>query len=355
MRSFAFWRATAVLLPLLLHSVAQAASSSVAVLLPQSGRMAKAAEAIRDGLLAAYYQDSISLAEPPALRFYDSASGDIARLLHQAGSDGATFVIGPLDREHIDSVIRLGKPVVTVLALNRTEGQAENVFQFALSPEDEVQRLVSWMQADKVRNPLVLATSDEPSQRQLKIFQSMWAATGGASPRVLTLDPSRKGGITASIRDLVRGAARQDALFLATPSLARQVQPALTYYHSTLPLYSLSSAWDPTADASGQKDLDGLRFCDLPWMLDADPRPEQQSLYESFKRPAGGYDRLHAFGADAWTLVRSWQTLQQGDPVALRSGVLRIDDAQRLRRIPTCAEVRNGIAISPPSTASGTP
>jgi outer membrane PBP1 activator LpoA protein len=353
MRALSFWRVTAVFLVLVISPV-QAAVPGIAVLLPESGRMAKAAEAIRNGLLAAYYQDSSGSTEPPSLHFYNSADRDVAALLLQARERGAGFVIGPLDREHIETLAKQGKPPLPVLALNHIELHADNIVQFALSPEDELLKVVSWMRSAKIRNPLLLAASDEPSQRQLKIFQSLWlAADNEASLRVLILDPSRKGGITAFIKDLVRGASKHDALFLATPALARQVQPALTYYHSTLPLYSLSSAWDPTADATGKKDLDGLRFCDLPWMLDTDLRPEQQELYDSGKRPAGGYDRLYAFGADAWTMTRHWPALLQGDAIALRSGVIQLDDSRRLRRIPTCAEVRNGIAHPAPTKEAG--
>lgn len=354
MRASGLWRFAALFL-VFASSQVQAAAPGVAVLLPQSGRMAKAAEAIRDGMLAAYYQDSAGLAEPPALHFYDSTSGDIASLLQQVRENGAGFVIGPLDREHIEGLVKLGRQPLPVLTLNHIDSNAENVVQFALSPEDELLKVTSWMKAAKIRQPLLLAAADESSQRQLKIFQSLWRADNSGGLRVLTLDPSRKGGVAASIKELVRSTARHDALFLATPALARQVQPALTYYHSTLPLYSLSSAWDPTADISGQKDLDGLHFCDLPWMLDADRRPEQQVLYESSKRPAAGYDRLYAFGADAWTMTRNWPSLLQGEPMALRSGVIQIDNTQRLRRIPSCAEVRNGIALPTPAREDTSP
>lgn len=356
MRSFRFWRITAFVCLLLANPLVQATAPKFAVMLPQSGRMAKAAEAIRDGLLAAYYQDSATLAETPSLHFYDSADADIARLMQQVRDDGASLVIGPLDREHIETLIRLGTRLpLPVLALNRTEGQLENLFQFALAPEDELQRLASWMKSENIRHPLVLAATDEGSQRQLKIFQSSWLGEASGALRVVLLDPARKGGVTASIRDMVRSAGAEDALFLATPSLARQVQPALTYYHSTLPLYSHSSAWDPVADVSGQKDLDGVRFCDSPWMLDADMRPEQQALYQAFSRPAGGYDRLHAFGADAWTLALKWKTLQQGEPLALRSGVILLDPSRHLRRTPTCAEVRNGNAVPVPASSESAP
>lgn len=345
-------RVAAALLLLLAPPLAEAARE-IAVLLPQSGRMSRAAEAIRDGLLAAYYQDSASAADSPVLHFYDSDSRPVPELLQAARAAGAEFAIGPLDRERVDALAQAGALPLPVLALNTASVRRDNLLQFALAPEDELQRLAAFMAQQGVRRPLLLAASDDASQRQLRLFQAAWQARAAAparpgaaaapAPAVFTLDPSRKGGIAAAVKELLAGpGARADSLFLASPALAPQVQPALTYYRSRLPLYSLAAAWDPTVDASGINDVDGLRFCDLPWMLE-EPRPEQQALYAAQPRPAAGYDRLYAFGADAWSLARQWEALRDGDALSLRSGLLRLE-AGVLRRLPTCAEVSNGTA-----------
>lgn len=357
-------RVAAALLLLLAPPLAEAARE-IAVLLPQSGRMSRAAEAIRDGLLAAYYQDSASAADSPVLHFYDSDSRPVPELLQAARAAGAEFAIGPLDRERVDALAQAGPLPLPVLALNSTGVAHEHLLQFALAPEDELQRLAAFMAQQGVRRPLLLAASDDASQRQLRLFQGAWqaqaaprpGAPASPAPAVFTLDPARKGGVAAAIKELLAGpGARADGLFLASPALARQVQPALTYYRSRLPLYSLAAAWDPAADPSGVNDLDGLRFCDLPWMLE-EARPEQQALYAAQGRPAAGFDRLHAFGADAWSLARQWEALQNGDALSLRSGLLRLE-AGVVRRLPTCAEVRNGTARpvwspSPPAGPAG--
>ncbi|MDI1300682.1 MAG: penicillin-binding protein activator [bacterium] len=356
MRLFSTARMGVIAATLLLGSSgAVAAITQIALLLPQSGRMAKAAESIRDGFLAAYYQDTAGASDSPSLRFYDSDSGDISTLVKTAQANGASIIVGPLDREHVEQLIESGPMSIPLLALNQTEGHHNNLFQFALSPDDDVQRLVEWLEQQKIRQPLILGSGDESGQRQQNLFQTAWQMHHTNALRVITLDAAHKGGITAAIRDLTHPPQGYDAIFLTSPALARQVQPALTYYHNQSLLYSLASAWDPTADASGQKDLDGLRFCDLPWML-AEPRPEQNTLYEVFSRPDSGHDRLYAFGADAWTLVRQWHAVQAGEAFSLRSGQVRPDANGRLRRTPTCAEVSNGIATPlwlPESKATG--
>ncbi len=343
MRFSGLTRAGTLCVALLASSSSFATPEKIALLLPQSGRMAKAAETIRDGFLAAYYQDNPQGTANPVLDFYDSENTDITVLVQRAHANGATLVIGPLDRERVETLVQAGPSPVPVLALNNVDAGARNIYQFALSPEDEILRLVAWMDSQKIKRPLLMTGSDESSQRQLRLFQAAWQSRHATALTVATLDSSRKGGLVASVREATQLKGPFDAIFLASPALASQVLPSLLYYKNRLPLFSLSSAWNPTPDGSGQRDLEGLRFCDLPWMLDQS-RPEQAALYEAFTRPVSGYDRLYAFGADAWTLAREWSSLEDGERLRLRSGQVRADSTWHLRRIPTCAEVRNGTA-----------
>jgi outer membrane PBP1 activator LpoA protein len=60
----------------------------------------------------------------------------------------------------------------------------------------------------------------------------------------------------------------------------------MTYYGITAPLFTLSSAWEPTADAAALQDLEGLGFCGLPWLLE-DATPAQQSALQCAATPHG--------------------------------------------------------------------
>lgn len=320
-----------------------ATSARIALLLPQSGRMNQVATAIRDGLLAAYYQDKHSGADSPVLQIYDSDSLPVLALLQQAKAAGATLAIGPLDRERVQQLLTAAPLPLPVLSLNRVEGRVDNLYQFALAPEDEIQRLVAWMSAQGIRRPLILASPDEASQRLQNLFAAFWQARHGQQAAVFELDSSPRGGLVGRLKQLQTQSGAADALFLANASLAQQVLPTLTYVRNTLPLYATAQAWEPAADASGLHDLEGLRFCGQPWMLEA-ARPEQTALYASFGRPKAGYDRLYAFGADAWTLTQAWPALLDGEAIALRSGRARLDAAHYVRLMPSCAEVRNGAA-----------
>src|SRR6218665_1174840 len=161
MRFSRFWRAVILLTALFASTSSLAAPPHIALRLPQPGRMAKAAESIRDGFLAAYYQDLATGTDSPSLRFYDSDSADVLALVQQARADGASLVIGPLDRERLETLIKAGPQGIPVLALNSVETSGENLYQFALAPEDETLRLIEWMIEHNTRQPLLLAAADD--------------------------------------------------------------------------------------------------------------------------------------------------------------------------------------------------
>lgn len=324
-------------------SSAAIGQETVAVLLPQKGRLMQVGQSVRDGLLAAYYQDSLTHPDTPLLRFYDSSDTPARELVRTAVKNGATMIIGPLDRDQVQGMLTDPSPPVTVIALNRGDGRHPNLIQMALAPEDEIAAVAQWMHQRGFRRPLMLMQHDDSNaSRYADLFAGAWNSLGHTPPALHPIDSRQKGGIAAAIRQLPQIAPKTDSLFLASPGIANQVQPALTYYEQRLPLFSLSAAWDPGAE-DHQRDMEGLGFCGLPWLLEGD-RPEQRALYEAQGRPAASHDRLHALGADAWTIARSLNALRNGESLSLRTGTLTLGPDGHLQRRPICAEIRHGMA-----------
>lgn len=347
-----FMRALLIGILLTASTFSFATPERIALLLPQSGRMAKAAETIRDGFLAAYYQDR-QAANSVILDFYDSDSDSVLSLIKQARDKGADLIVGPLDRERVAELTHSGDLGIPVLALNIADTNTPDIYQFALSPDDEISRLVAWMSNQGITRPLLLFGNDANSQRMQLLFQSAWKQTAPNFPLASApLDSNHAKGLVGSIRATLKNHPQRDAIFLSSPALATQLLPTLRYDNQAIPVYSLSSAWTPDEGSSAPYDLEGMRFCDIPWMLET-PRPEQEALYQAFPHPGSSFNRLYAFGADAWTLARQWSAVMDGEPFLLRSGYTRII-GKRLVRTPTCAEVRNGTA-TPLWTPDNTP
>ncbi|PTQ89882.1 penicillin-binding protein activator [Agitococcus lubricus] len=330
-------------------------AGEISVLLPLSGATAKAAESIRSGLLAAYYQSLSQQKTSDNLVFYDtSAYNDITPLLEKLRNTDTKLIIGPLLKEHVAQTLS-NPPLVPTLALNRvTQANGAYIWQFALAPEEEFAPLINLMQSQHIKKIRILAANDSNSERLRQGFEQAWQAQGGTLLPTYVLNQTEQDGLTQSIKQLIAESQQQktEAFYLASPQLAAYVLPLLNFYQrNPLPIYSSSQAYDAEKSLLERQDLNGLFFCGTPWVIQPERWPSNQSLRDEFSPENSSYDRLAAFGADAWVVS---QLLSSAPKSALqgRTGILVLKDGQ-VARTPLCAEVINGKAKAQ-STTTGT-
>ncbi len=87
----------------------------VGLFIPLNGALAAAGKTVRDGFISAYLQDSATV--KPEVHIYDTAAEPMAALLQASRSAGIEFIVGPLSKAALDSLIGLN-PRIPVLALN---------------------------------------------------------------------------------------------------------------------------------------------------------------------------------------------------------------------------------------------
>lgn len=346
----------------------------VAALLPLTGPLAEAGQAVRDGLLAAHFQ-ARGVASP-RLRFYDTGSGveRVWRLYQQAINEGAQQVIGPLSKEAVMALAGAGTLSVPVLALNNLPDDKPVpalLYQFSLSPEDEAEQVAERAWEDGHRRALALVPENALGRRVLQAFMQHWQALGGT-----LLDVRSYGDDQNTYSDSVIGLlkleastqrhqeltrllgqkpnfvprVRQDAdfvLLVGQPEQARQLRPLLRFHHAAqLPVYATSQVYDSASSAAQNRDLDGLRFCDMPWLLPtvhpgASLRAEIGRLWPE---RAQRYTRLYALGIDALQVMPNLRGLQDGS-FSRHPGVtgdLYLDKDRRLHRELPWAQFLNG-------------
>ena len=102
-----------------LQQVASSLPTHIAVLLPFDGSLAQAGEAIRDGVLAAWYKARGYGSRAPRIHFYDtSADTGVTAVYQQAVAEGAQLVIGPVQREDVEQLLQMPALPVPTIALN---------------------------------------------------------------------------------------------------------------------------------------------------------------------------------------------------------------------------------------------
>ena len=95
----------------------------IGLLLPLSGQYAAAARAIQDGFIAAWYEDRGGDPER-AVVVYDANASNVQALYDQAVDEGAEFIVGPLEKPAIQTLLKRGSLPVPTLALNQIDTPA---------------------------------------------------------------------------------------------------------------------------------------------------------------------------------------------------------------------------------------
>jgi outer membrane PBP1 activator LpoA protein len=368
--------AETALLPDILNQVARfgARAKQIAILLPLSGRTGESAAAIRDGIMAAYYQDEL---ETPELRFYDTGGNpqSIGSVYQQAVEDGAEFVLGPLLKDSIQQLEQSAQLPVAVLALNQTGEEHAGelpLYHFGLAPEDEARQVAERTINDGHRQVIALVPDTGWGQRVLTAFQEQLSSLGGEVLETGRYTPSSadfKAPIQAALnldtsknrhRSLQRllgqkleyePRRRQDAeavFLLAFPKQARQIKPQLRFHHAgDIPVYSTSHVFSATSTALIDRDMDGLLFCDIPWVLDdegpwADQREKLRSAWPGRNQH---HQRLFALGFDAYQVIPWLDTLSMPGFASFpgATGILTLDQRKQVHRALEWAQFREGI------------
>ena len=347
--------------------------AQVALLLPADGNYAAASTPIREGFFAAYLDAGRNHAPRPVIRVYDShgtADGAI-KAYQQAVSDGANLVVGPLTRGEVAAVFGQAQLPVPLLALNHPDDRqlpAGDTSEFGLLPETEGAQAADHMIERGLHHAYVLVSNDDFAQRAAGAFKAELAARGGQLDGMLTLTsftnavsglniphgspaaPASASGTDAASAATDNGssAGNDTGIFISMrPNQARMLIPQLLIANIHLPVFATSHIYDGSDDATANRDLDGVEFCDAPWLFDAQPGlPSHADIATQLPAAQGSAARLFAFGMDAWNLVPylDWLRTHPGSYMPGASGQLTADQFGRIRRVLIWAQFQDGLA-----------
>jgi len=207
-------------------------SPKVALLLPLTGRLSNAGDAIRDGFLGGYFADSRLYPQPNtqsdappntqfetlnrffqpeddvlerdflqvpsslagaqaarsrSLTLYDSASAPLSDLVARAKAEGADLIIGPLRKDKAQTVAELAaRANMPALLLNYLEQapetqdspsaltQRSEIYQLGAAIENEAATLANALMNSEHQRVLVVHSGQTWSQRALAEFQALW-------------------------------------------------------------------------------------------------------------------------------------------------------------------------------------
>ncbi|MEK7840936.1 MAG: penicillin-binding protein activator [Pseudomonadota bacterium] len=347
----------------------------IALLLPLTSDVGSAAQAVRDGFLAAHNNSTDP--DKPKIQIYDLGA-DPAKtpdIYQQAVKDGAQIVVGPLGRQSTDELVRKGNfPVPTVLLshIDNTESPGSFVFQFGLPPEQEARQAAERAYLDGHRQAAVLYPKSPWGERMRLAFVEHWQKLGGTIRLAQTYDPADTdfSEPVKQLLNIVQGEERLelikqavgqrvhfeprprqdiDAVFLATDAArGRLIKPQLSFFRARrIPVYATSHIFSGRENALHDIDLDGVLFVDMPWMLigEGNLKTLRASLQSNWPHAQTDLDRLFALGVDSYAILPHLARLSS-DPSARFLGVtsgLSLDPQGRLKRQMLWAQFKRGV------------
>lgn len=355
--------------------VAQERPQNIALLLPlelEPGRI------VRDAFMGAYFNLLELGGQVPSVRVYDTGTSadNIVALHQQARAEGAQLVIGPLLKPQVARLQQESDLGVPTLALNNNEGLPTNspqLYQFALSPEDEARQIANKAWLDGHRYAAILAPFDdlgnETFARKRDSFIAEWTRLGGrivaqntyrdnyteTISGMLNLDASN--ARMTSLRTLIGRPLqfvqrrRQDIDFIyliAEPGPARQIVPSLAYlYAGDIPVYASQDVYSGTLRPVEDRDLNGVTFGESPWLLGT-AGTDAERIRGLFPATTANNMRLQAFAVDAFRLYPRLRLLEASPEARMpgATGVLRLGPNRNIQRELSWAAIANGVAQS---------
>jgi len=350
----------------------------VALLVPLQGQYGPSGQAIRNGFLAAYFNDKQQNPNVPTVNVTDTSQGNVTSIYQQAVTSGASLVVGPLTKPEVQTLASSGSLAVPVLALNSLEGNQNapgNMYFYSLSPRDEADQAAQKASQAGYHRVIIIAPASAWGQSLAQAFTNRWQAQGGqvvdnvaftpkqnlssAIGNVLHVDKSivSSQGFKKALKDKVPldQMRRQDfdVIFLvASPQQARLIKPLLKFYFAgNIPVYATSAIYSGRPSPNADRDLDGIIFCDMPWVL-AGPNQLPANVSNVKARVAtlwpnsyNSYSKLYAMGVDAYQLSSHLAQLPGSPGLSGATGSLYLGPQHQVLRQLSWAQFRNGIPV----------
>jgi len=297
-----------------------------------------AAEAVSMGFLAAMAAEGRKL--DVVIRRSD-ASDDSVLAQYQAAVDAGTLlVVGPMTRSGVTALVRNRKIAVPTLALNQPDGGGQlpaSLYIFGLGVDVEARQVARQAWADTMRIAAVVGTATPLSQRSREAFVDEWLLLGGKVTDVVEL---RAGTDPVQIREIVDRNPPHFVFLAESGDRARLLRP---YVGSQMPVYATSQV-NTTADPVKNLDMNGVRFADMPWIV----QPEDPAMAR-FPRPQGldgDLVRFYALGIDAYRIAERLIDGGRTFDFAGVTGRIAVQGGGVVERRPVAATFRDGRGVA---------
>ena len=333
----------------------------VALFLPLQGDLANISRIITEGFVAA--MQSAPMSHRVDVIMLDSTEIRMPeQLFHSARTQGADFIVGPLDRNFVNQLAQFPDHPLPVLALNPAEEGLNPPLQLDLSTDHEVSTLMRRASELGYRNAMIIRSDNRSGERVEQSIKEAFQEQGGHIIASLTFRPTESNSEQirqllvqdAEIARTIPSRSRSgmsanishetDVIFMVTePRDARLIRPMLLYHFAgNIPVMATSQLFEGNPSAARDNDLSGITFIDVPWRL-AEPSETRLAVQERRDNADANIGKLYALGADAFIISQNLPQLLQQHEIMGETGVLSLGHNRRISRELTWAQFNNGV------------
>jgi outer membrane PBP1 activator LpoA protein len=348
-----------------MSSIEDMAPKKIVLMLPMSGKLERASQAIVDGFFATFYNQKEARPQVSIINVDDYSN--INDALAAANEKQPDVIIGPLQKNNVAQVGRLDLPY-PVIALNQLDINLhpKNLYHFSLSAEDEIHELITFAKQEGATKAAILNIQDTWALKQSDEFrvaatkenititsnQSYANTPKGrqdAIQKLLLIDESyaRKRRIEqwtgTKVESIARSREDLDYVFyVGKLNDAKQIRPLIDFYFADkIPMLATSTLNDSEPDKSiNPSDIERILFTEVPALtpnsttLDVLPKNQSSNILR----------RLQALGADSYLLANKYRlfTLLPSTKISANTGIITIDENGIFHKRPEIMTYRKG-------------
>jgi outer membrane PBP1 activator LpoA protein len=349
----------------IMSSIEDMAPKKIVLMLPMSGKLERASQAIVDGFFATFYNQKEARPQVSIINVDDYSN--ISDALAAANEKQPDVIIGPLQKNNVAQVGRLVLPY-PVIALNQLDINLhpKNLYHFSLSAEDEIHELITFAKQEGATKAAILNIQDTWALKQSDEFrvaatkenititsnQSYANTPKGrqdAIQKLLLIDESyaRKRRIEqwtgTKVESIARSREDLDYVFyVGKLNDAKQIRPLIDFYFADkIPMLATSTLNDSEPDKSiNPSDIERILFTEVPALtpnsttLDVLPKNQSSNILR----------RLQALGADSYLLANKYRlfTLLPSTKISANTGIITIDENGIFHKRPEIMTYRKG-------------
>ena len=317
--------------------------SHIAVILPlQSNSFGRHADSVRLGIL-----NAAGNGRPGSLKvkIYGTSEDpqQILAAYQRATSLGARAVIGPLTRNGVTTLAQSAIVSVPTLALNLPEGEISlprELYVYGLQIEAEARQMAQFAMRHGGTKAFIIVGDTPLGGRIAQAFSEEWKKLGAEVTGQFSY--TTYSAALARLREQVAN-SKADIVFMSLD--AARARFIRSYLGASTPIYATSMVFTSNADALANYDLDGVRFLDMPWLLQPDHPAVISYTRPDAQRAGLDQERFYALGIDAYRLVqellRPYETMEPLDGV---TGTITLNNAHQFIRTLVPAQFSQGSA-----------